>query len=395
MKTKRLVSTLLAVTLILSVCIVPAFASSKPSFHDVPDTHWAYDSITVLSEQNIIGGKGNGRFDPQGTVTSAEFLKMLLCVTSGTTDFSEYDFFPGHWWSPYLGAALEYGIITSREVFNEDVSSLSDISNIYGPLATRVMDTPASRREMAKYTMRAMKAFNLVIEEVDITGISGVMPDYNLVSDDVCEAYALGIITGQAGGYFNGNKTATRAEAATIVHRVMDPAKRKIPDVSKPFVKWSYEDENGVLHIYENQTCERRLAKEGDIVIKADGTSVVLKRGPNGIIGEGQGVAPDNGAILLNLFDEDPRSECVYVKVGETNWFPAKGYSDSLGNSLHAQEYRINRTTGEGHFIKEWQHLTDKIARPASRGTKGGQISKDSYSLYRWSDIIYFWVYNF
>jgi hypothetical protein len=213
MKAKKLISTLLAVTLILSTCIVPAFASSEPSFNDVPITHWAYDSISALSEQNIIGGKGNGMFDPQGSVTSAEFLKMLLCVTSGTMDFSAYDYFAGHWWSPYLGAALEYGIITSREAFNEDVIRLSDAIDVFGGFAPRVMDSPASRREMAKYTMRAMKVFDLVSQEVDITGISGVMPDYNLVSDDVRKAYALGIITGQAGGYFNGNKTATKSNS--------------------------------------------------------------------------------------------------------------------------------------------------------------------------------------
>jgi len=137
------------------------------------------------------------------------------------------------------------------------------------------------------------------------------------------------------------------------------------------------------------------LAREGDIVIKADGTSVVLKKGPNGVLGEGQGVAPDNGAILLNLTEENPRTKCAYVKAGETNWFPSVGYFDSLGNGVYSQEYRINRTTGEGHFIKEWQHLVSKIARPASRGSKDGEISKDSYSLYRWSDVVSLWVYNF
>ncbi len=49
-------------------------------FSDVPATHWASGWINLASGLGIIKGKGNGKFDPEGKVTHAEWLTMVLRV---------------------------------------------------------------------------------------------------------------------------------------------------------------------------------------------------------------------------------------------------------------------------------------------------------------------------
>lgn len=48
------------------------------NFTDVPATHWASCYISVCAEKGIVGGVGNGKFNPDGKLTAAAFAKMLL-----------------------------------------------------------------------------------------------------------------------------------------------------------------------------------------------------------------------------------------------------------------------------------------------------------------------------
>ena len=139
------------------------------------------------------------------------------------------------------------------------------------------------------------------------------------------------------------------------------------------------------MTIYEGQIT-MRPAKAGDTYVKADGTKVVLKVGPNGILGEGQGVAPDKNltgksgswtGIRFN-FDTDD----------DGNWV------DGTGKTLQNNNYQINKTTGEGHWSAEWQVLQKAYPVPSEDGTTGGQVSKDPYSLWYWDPILDTWLGN-
>lgn len=53
-------------------------AKGATIFTDVAADHWATGYINLASQQGIINGKGNGIFDPEGNVTFAEAVKMLV-----------------------------------------------------------------------------------------------------------------------------------------------------------------------------------------------------------------------------------------------------------------------------------------------------------------------------
>lgn len=49
-------------------------------FDDITDSYWASEFIWFLSARVIVNGIGNGLYDPEGTITRAQFIKMLLMI---------------------------------------------------------------------------------------------------------------------------------------------------------------------------------------------------------------------------------------------------------------------------------------------------------------------------
>ncbi|MFA5523141.1 MAG: hypothetical protein WDA24_02180 [Tissierellales bacterium] len=71
-------------------------------------------------------------------------------------------------------------------------------------------------------------------------------------------------------GTFAPKVTAKRGEAAAVVRRMIEPSARASVYFSTPAPV--IDQTQGAITITEYQKSERRLAKAGDIVVKADGT---------------------------------------------------------------------------------------------------------------------------
>ncbi|NLT15866.1 MAG: S-layer homology domain-containing protein, partial [Clostridiales bacterium] len=61
-------------------------AVSSSSFTDVEATRWSAPYIEYCVAQGIIGGRGDGTFDPTGTLTTAAYTKLLLCALGYKAD---------------------------------------------------------------------------------------------------------------------------------------------------------------------------------------------------------------------------------------------------------------------------------------------------------------------
>ena len=143
---------------------------------------------------------------------------------------------------------------------------------------------------------------------------------------------------------------------------------------------------DGAITIYEGQTRDNRLAKEGDIFVKADGTEIVLKKDEvTGVLGYGQGVAPDVG--IMDEIGQGDAKFTVPLKPN-TKLTTDKYGNDSTGSWTAASAYEVNPLTGEGHWDKEWSVIAMKT-RPRTRGTVFGEISEDNNFI--WDDDV--WVY--
>ena len=51
----------------------------SPEFSDL-DNHWAYKEVTAAKKMGMVHGVGDGRFEPDRTVTGKEFAKMILSM---------------------------------------------------------------------------------------------------------------------------------------------------------------------------------------------------------------------------------------------------------------------------------------------------------------------------
>lgn len=166
----------------------------------------------------------------------------------------------------------------------------------------------------------------------DINQCTGSMK-YSMI-----KAYTMDILQGtnDAQTLVSPKATGTRAEGTTILSRFAYPETRVAPDFNKPVVKPDGGNVSGSITIQQGQkrvNGQSRLAKEGDVVIKSDGIKVVLKKGPNGVLGEGQGVAPDLGFAFSETAIKN--NKVSYIVTNQEYFAPGDiGAFDSLGNNI-------------------------------------------------------------
>lgn len=105
--------------------------SDNSLFTDVSEAHWAYKSIASLYEKNIISGKGNKIFDPDGYILRGELVK-IICTTYNLSGSQKSVFTDaaGKWYEEYADIAFENGIIngvSETEFGGDSVISRQDL----------------------------------------------------------------------------------------------------------------------------------------------------------------------------------------------------------------------------------------------------------------------------
>ena len=196
MKNKILVF-LAMVVLFATTC---AFAVT---FTDVTEEHWANEYIMDLAEKEVVNGYPDGTFNPEGTISRGEFLKLVIAASlpkdiSITTAPSALD----HWAGQYLFAAETYRIVDSGSITLENI------------------DLPITRREMALMISKA---------DVNLRGHALNSEKYITFTDfDLMDASELRFLThaiseeylnGYPDGSFGPDQNMTRAESATVIYR--------------------------------------------------------------------------------------------------------------------------------------------------------------------------------
>ncbi|MBE7050161.1 MAG: S-layer homology domain-containing protein [Ruminococcaceae bacterium] len=369
---KILVSILIGVMFISSLSV-----SASANFSDVKETDWYYSQVMAMTEKGLLVGKGNNLFCPDDTMTRAEFITVVVRALYPNIDISSDT--GEKWWQGAYEVAVEKGLVLENEVASSGSGKTALGS---AKKQTINLDQPIQRQMMAMISVRALNTMG----ETDIKPYTYI-PDINTVGtyyrDYVCKAYGSGIIMGDEKGNFNPQSTLTRAEASTVLYRIIEKSARASIDFnsltsdtqtqsSKPshVIYDGTSESTAPITIKEGEVGFRRFAREGDTVIKADGTSVVLKKGPHGILGEGQGVAPD-----LGVQTNDGATWTVTNKnESKVNFSGKSTHLDSTGFTINNQAYHVNELTGEGHWGAEWQVMT---SAPKTSGTFDFQLSSD------------------
>ncbi len=173
------------------------------TFTDVPAEAWYYRYVAIQQELGILNGVSPTTYQPAGSVTYAQALKVAVEVYE-----KYYDLPPqphtGRWWEYYVEKALEYGILVHPR---------------------QDYQVPAIRGDVALFLYRALEGKELApINEVD--AIPDV-PETNFYHDTLLTFYRAGIMQGSDKyGTAHAYDNITRAELAALLTRLVLPDAR-------------------------------------------------------------------------------------------------------------------------------------------------------------------------
>lgn len=171
--------------------------------------HWAEATIQNLVNQGVINGYEDGTFRPEDSVTKGEYIKLLMSATGYevSTEFAQFSDVNSSWAKGYVTRALELGIC----------DNVNSGDTVFG------VDESITRAEAS-----ALMGRLLAPETSGTTSFTDTdsIPDW--AQNPVYACVQLGLIAGNDDGSFKPNNNLTRAEAATIIERIMNLPQRII-----------------------------------------------------------------------------------------------------------------------------------------------------------------------
>lgn len=238
---RKIISVLLMLLMLLSTIVLADDSlfdllvdDAAIKFEDFKPDAWYSEVMAKLTNLGGISGYPDGTIRPDGTVTKGEFTKMLI----GTLG---HEFSPSktsHWSRPWVDKAIELDIIPSY------------IAN--GQFKDNQLDEPITRELMAVLVKNSVNSYteeeharfkNYKNYELNIADLYKVT-----YKEEVLQAYALGLISGYPDNTFRPQNSLTRAEASSVIIRVVDPKMRQIQE---PLGQEVYSNNPEVQYINE------------------------------------------------------------------------------------------------------------------------------------------------
>jgi len=175
-------------------------------FTDIDTVEWAKEAIVYLAEKSIINGKGDGIFCPLDKITREEFTKLVVGAFFRDAEEKEVTFADvdgNAWYTPYVKKAYGAGIITG---FSETEFGIGE--NISREDVVVILNRVALKKGIVEEDERTLN-----------------FEDEALIADYAKSAVAamadIEIVTGKEIGIFAPKDTATRAETAKMIYRLI------------------------------------------------------------------------------------------------------------------------------------------------------------------------------
>ena len=260
---RRLSAWLMAAVMLLST--VPAMAA----FRDTAG-HWAEKTLTEWQDKGLIDGYGDGSFQPDGTMTRAEFAKLVNRTLGFTAE-----------------SAISFSDVTERDWFYAEVARAVAAGYAQGSGGMFRPNQAVTRAEAAAMLARAL---DLAANEERANAFTDAASIPAWAKGSVGAAAEAGCMTGYPDGTFGASGSITRAEAVVTLDRVLKSAKETV--IEKAGTTLENKTIPGDLIIAES-------VGEGNVTLKnvtVLGSVIVKGGGANSIYFDGVQV---NGAVRL------------------------------------------------------------------------------------------------
>ena len=198
---KRLISFALALTLALGLA-VPALAA-EGGYSDVPEDHWAAESVRQATELGLFEGVGGGRFGLGQPISRAAFVTALVRLFGweAVSPEGRFEDVPdGKWYASAVETALANEALVSG-------------SRAFRP------EEAITREEMASMIVRGLGYASLAPMAAEL---GTPFDDVTLNEGFIAIAYDMGLISGMEDGRFAPEETATREQAAAVLARLYE-----------------------------------------------------------------------------------------------------------------------------------------------------------------------------
>ncbi len=181
------------------------------SIIDFADTteHWAREYIGKLAARGVVNGMGDNCYLPDDSLTRAQFLTMLAKTiygldTAQTAPAGFADVPESEWYYSYVNWGFATGIVKGI-----DETTFAPNDHI-------------TREQMAIMIHNFANSTDLVLPE---TSTGATFTDSSIISPWACESVNKIVLSGIMSGYPEGNYgpqgKATRAEAATVIYKLI------------------------------------------------------------------------------------------------------------------------------------------------------------------------------
>lgn len=288
---KRFLSFLLALCMVMVLLpeITPSALAVGNTFTDVSADHWAYHDIEGMAVRKVVNGLGDGRFNPNGKVTGADFSVMVARLFFANELSKHLDQPKDYWWQPYADTLMELGAYNFTDIgFSYNKNGKKWVAD--------VVEAPLNRYVMAGImdnVLEIKKAIFPSLEEEtkareEIADLSSFPIIYR---DAVVRMYTMGCLKGMdSAGNFLGEEQMNRAQACVVLTRMVDKLENQssddVPDLSLEM--WESEVTLEVGTAYAEGGGLPRGTK---VVSVSSNPTVVKTSGGNGIQAVSPGVA--------------------------------------------------------------------------------------------------------
>lgn len=330
---KKLLTLALSALLALQALPAAAFAGYEnftlsaarvAAFADVPADAWYAGSVQTAYSYGLIDGKTDGVFDPDGSLTLAEAVKLAACLhrvyAEGTAVFAP----SAPWYQTYVDYARQAGVLTA------------DYADF---------DAFATRADFAMLFAAALPADALeAVGDVE----DGAIPDVSAsdaYADAVYRLYRAGVLTGaDTAGRFLPQSGIRRSEVAAIVARMADPALREVVTLHTLHALSASEAETqcmpAVVKLYLYNKSGSLTGYGSGVLLSADGDLATAAHCVNGVYRVVAELADGRRCEAAGIYDIDTAADVARLRL-EGQDFPYLPLNDdpAAGSAVYVLGY--------------------------------------------------------
>lgn len=172
-------------------------------YTDTAGSEWALKAIETLTDAGVVSGAGDGKFEPDRTVSREEFVKMVVLaanIKDGGAEIRFDDVNKNSWAAEYISCAVAAGVVTGES------------ETVFG------VGKAVTRQDMAVIVCRA--AGDALLETESKIGFADRSDISDYALESVGKLCGANVIRGFEDNTFRPFEPSTRAMAAQVIYNM-------------------------------------------------------------------------------------------------------------------------------------------------------------------------------